>query len=110
MRQIAVLVAVLVFALVFNSILPKQADTKLDKDTVTRFVLEDAKTAYGENANYKIVKFEEMSGKYNVNIDISMKFTPQPGSNLICTKTLRRYYSLFPISFREEFYGSDCNQ
>jgi len=108
MRQIAVLVAVLLFALLFNSLIPKEAGTQLDRATVERFILEDARTAYGENAAYKIMKYEEKEGKFYVDLDISMQFTPQPGSNAFCTKTLRRYYSLFPISFREEFYGSDC--
>ncbi|MFH0972273.1 MAG: hypothetical protein ABIG96_04845 [Candidatus Micrarchaeota archaeon] len=108
MRQIAVLVAVLLFALLFNSLIPRQSGTQLDRETVERFILEDAKTTYGEKAAYKLVKYEEKEGKFFIEMDISMRYTPQPGANTYCTKTLRRYYSLFPISFREEFYSSDC--
>jgi hypothetical protein len=110
MRQIAVLIGVLLVALIFNSFIPKAAQgQQLDRTTIERFIIEDAKTSYGETSKYNVVKYSETDGKYDVELDITINYTPQPGSNQVCSKTNRRYYTLFPIAFREEAYGNTCN-
>ncbi|MFH0971327.1 MAG: hypothetical protein V1835_02050 [Candidatus Micrarchaeota archaeon] len=109
MRQIAVLVAVLLLALIFNSLTPKSGEQQLDRATVEKFILEDAKVTYGEDAEYSIVKFAKTDGKWNVELDITSKYSqPQQVEGSFCSKTMRRYYTLFPIVFREELYKNTC--
>ncbi|MFH1750356.1 MAG: hypothetical protein ABH863_01620 [Candidatus Micrarchaeota archaeon] len=108
MRQVAVLVAVLFIALIFNSILPRQAEQELDRNTVEKFIIEDAKTKYGEYGSYRIVSYQKLESKWNVELDITLTYNTAPGTPQQCSKTMRRYYELFPISYREELYKTDC--
>ncbi|HLC47471.1 MAG TPA: hypothetical protein VJI13_00195 [Candidatus Norongarragalinales archaeon] len=108
MRQVAVLIAVLFVALAFNSIFPRQSPTGLDRATVEKFIVEDAKVSYGEYGKYQVVKFEQTGDKWKVELDISMTYNTAPGTPQTCMKVFRRYYSLFPIVFREELYESTC--
>ncbi len=108
MKQIAILVAVLLIALIFNSILPKAPESELDRDTLERFIIEDAKETYGEQASYRIVKYEPMNGKWYVELDVTLTLPSSGGPEDTCKKTIRRYYNLFPIVFREELYSNSC--
>lgn len=108
MRQVAVLVAVLFVALAFNSILPKPSAEELDRSTVEKFIVEDAKDHYGEYASYKVVKSEKAGEKWLIDLDITLTSSSAPGIPSTCTRTFRRYYSLFPIVFREELYADNC--
>ncbi|MEK6953425.1 MAG: hypothetical protein AABX01_00330 [Candidatus Micrarchaeota archaeon] len=108
MRQVAVLIGVLFVALIFNSILPKGNGADLDRATVEKFIIEDARTTYGEFGSYKIVKFEKPDSKWAVELDITLNYNVAPGTPASCSKTFRRYYELFPIKYREELYKSTC--
>lgn len=108
MRQIAVLVAVLILALVFNSLLPRGSEQQLDRATVEKFIIEDAKQTFGENALYNIMKYEKRDSKWAVELDVTIS-APRPDTGeSTCSRTIRRYYSLFPIVFREELWSTNC--
>ncbi len=105
MREITILVSILLLALLLNSVFPKTSVTTLDRPTLEKFIIEDAKTAYGEGANYKIVKFENREKEHYAELDVIIPLTEKDG----CFITMRRYYTLFPIVYREEYYKQYCN-
>ncbi|MBI5225413.1 hypothetical protein HY989_06095 [Candidatus Micrarchaeota archaeon] len=105
MREITILVSILLLALLLNSVFPKTSVTTLDRPTLEKFIIEDAKTSYGESAGYKIVKFENRENQHYAELDVTVPLTLRDG----CFITMRRYYTLFPIAYREEFYRQFCN-
>ncbi len=101
MRQAIVLAAILLGVLVAYTLMPKP-DTLLQPTDVPRFVVEDAKKTFGEEASYQILRSEKKNGKWEVDLKIAVA----PHSK--CPKLLRRAYVFPPPYFREEVLNDAC--
>ena len=65
-------------------------------------ILEDAKTTYGEGAEYSFLSSEKDGNNWKAELKISL----QPHSK--CPAIMKRSYTLFPIKYREEVINSRC--
>ena len=102
MRPALVLAAILLVVLVAYTTLPKPAPQPVSSADVTRFVLEDARKAYGEDADYAVLRTLQTGSSWAVDVKIGVR------PHAKCPRLIKREYTFPPVYYREEVWNDRC--